>query len=212
MNNNGWECLARSLWSSFYRRLWRGFEASLMGGARACFPAAAIGRTRSLLPMEKRRFFPSVATLFVFSKEIFRFFALGNQMHISCRPLDFVVSPWKQVSSSLFCRIKLFFPLSPLWHQTPLREEPSLPNALRCPQAPAKLIWRLICYRIHFYFSPYASGEAKLRPISIRINKGINKNAQKVQRTQCWEGLFSGRLGAGAENRRAVSTPTKSKD
>lgn len=107
-------------------------------GLCGCSPAVGTGRSRSFLPTEKSIFSEYCAALHFFKGNFQDFCLRRNQMHISCKPPDFVGSPRKQLSLFIFFRIRLFFPLFPchLWHQAPLRGS-SLPkaSALPCPEA-----------------------------------------------------------------------------
>lgn len=109
MKNNGESVWTKAFIALFIQGLWRVFEVSLMGGACACFLAVGVGRSRSFLPIEKYIFSEHCGALH-FSKEIFKFFALGNQTHISCIPPGFVVSPRKQQFLSFFFQNKAFLP------------------------------------------------------------------------------------------------------
>lgn len=99
-NSLRWIIASESVWTEgfvvlFIECLWRDFDVSLMGCACLCFLAVGIGRSMSFRPLEKYIFTEHYDALY-FSEEIFKIFALGNQMHISCTPPDFVLSPRKQ--------------------------------------------------------------------------------------------------------------------
>lgn len=163
MNNNSESVWTKAFIALFIQGLWRDFEVLLMGGACACFLTVGVGRSRSFLPIEKYIFSEHCGALH-FWKEIFKFFALGNQMHISCIPPGFVVSPRKQQFLFFFFfspRIRLFFPLSPLPFVAPSSLERTISSKAWCPaisggpwQRREKLIWSFFCYGLDLHFSP----------------------------------------------------------